>query len=118
MIKFLVSVALIALLSFVAGLFMPWWSLALGAFAVSALIPLKPFHSFLAGFLGIFLLWGGIALGIDQMNNSILSAKIAAVLPLGGSVTVLILVTAFIGALVGGGAAITGSFIRLPDKSF
>jgi hypothetical protein len=112
MIKFLVSILLIALLSFVCGLFLPWWTIALVAFLVSALIPLKPLQSFLAGFLAIFLLWGGLALGIDQLNNSILSAKIAAILPLGGSVIALILVTAFVGALVGGGAAITGSFLK------
>ena len=112
MIKFLVSVLLIALLSFVCGLFLPWWTIALVAFLVSALIPLKPLQSFAAGFLAIFLLWGGLALGIDQLNNSILSAKIAAILPLGGSVFALILVTAFVGALVGGGAAITGSFLK------
>ena len=112
MIKFLVSILLIALLSFVCGLFLPWWTIALVAFIVSVLIPLKPLPSFFAGFLAIFLLWGGLALGIDQLNNSILSAKIAAILPLGGSVIALILVTAFVGALVGGGAAITGSFLK------
>jgi hypothetical protein len=112
MIKFLVSVVLIALLSFVCGLFLPWWTISLVAFLVSALIPLKPLQAFFAGFLAIFLLWGGLAWGIDWMNNSILSAKIAAILPLGGSVIALILVTAFIGALVGGGAAITGSFLK------
>ncbi len=112
MIKFLVSVLLIALLSFVCGLFLPWWTIALVAFLVSALIPLTPLQSFFAGFLAIFLLWGGLAFGIDQMNNSILSEKIAAILPLGGSVIALILVTAFVGALVGGGAAITGSFLK------
>ncbi len=112
MIKFLVSTLLIALLSFVCGLFLPWWAFALVAFLVSALIPLRPLAAFFAGFLAIFLLWGGMAWGIDWMNNSILSAKIAAILPLGGSVIALILVTAFVGALVGGGAAVTGSFIK------
>ena len=112
MIKFLVSIVLIALLSFVCGLFLPWWTIALVAFVVSVLIPLKPLYSFFAGFLAIFLLWGGMAFGIDWMNNSILSSKIAAILPLGGSAIALILVTAFVGALVGGGAAITGSFLK------
>jgi hypothetical protein len=112
MIKFLVSTLLIALLSFVCGLFLPWWTVALAAFAVSALIPQKPLLAFIAGFLAIFLLWGGMALVIDQLNNSILSSKIAAILPLGGSAFALVVVTAFIGALVGGGAAITGSFLK------
>lgn len=112
MIKFLVSTLLIALLSFVGGLFFPWWTIALAAFVVSALIPLKPLHAFFTGFLAIFLLWGIMALVIDQMNESILSSKIAAILPLGGSVYALIFVTAFIGALAGGGGAITGAFLK------
>lgn len=117
MIKFLVSTALIALLSFVGGLFLPWWSIALAAFVVSALIPLKPMWAFFAGFTAILLLWGVIALVIDQMNDSILSTKIASILPLGGSAYALIVVTAVIGALVGGGAALTGSFLRAPKAA-
>jgi hypothetical protein len=112
MIKILTSIVLIALLSFCCGIFLPWWTIALAAFAVSALIPQKPLHAFFSGFLAIFLLWGGIALVIDQMNESILSAKIAAILPLGGSAYALILVTAFIGALVGGGGALTAAFLK------
>ncbi|SRR5258708_3776758 len=112
MIKILVSALLIALLSFVCGLFFPWWTIALAAFAVSALIPLKPMFAFFTGFVAIFLLWGIMALVIDQLNNSILSSKIAAILPLGGSAFALISVTAFIGGLVGGGAAITGAFLN------
>lgn len=103
---------LIALLAFVCGLFLPWWSIALAAFAVSALIPLKPLWAFCAGFFGIFILWGGLALVIDQLNNSILSTKIAAILPLGGSAYALICVTAFIGGLVGGGGALTGAYVK------
>ncbi|MBS1936171.1 MAG: hypothetical protein JST96_19380, partial [Bacteroidetes bacterium] len=41
-----------------------------------------------------------------------LSQKIAQVLPLGGSVVALILVTAFVGALVAGFAALAGSYVR------
>ena len=114
MIKFLVATLLIALLSFVSGLFFPWWTIALAAFAVSALIPQRPLLSFFSGFLALFLLWGLLALGIDLANGSILSAKIAEILPLGGSSIVLVLVTGFIGALVGGGGAITGAFLKKP----
>jgi hypothetical protein len=41
-----------------------------------------------------------------------LSSRVAAVLPLGGSAIVILLVTAFVGALVGGGGALTASFLR------
>jgi hypothetical protein len=68
---------------------------------------------FLAGFIGIFLLWASIALWIDVNNESILSRKVALLFPLGGSSVLLILVTAFVGGLVGGFAAMAGSSIRL-----
>jgi hypothetical protein len=112
--KFIVSLLLTALLSFVSGLYLPWWGIAIAAFLVAVVIPLKSGISFVAGFAGVFLLWGGLAWWIDSANNSILSQKIAQVLPLGGSVIALILVTAFVGALVAGFAALAGSYVRKP----
>jgi hypothetical protein len=111
MIKFFVSMVLIALLSFICGLFLPWWTIAVAAFVVSALIPQRPLLSFTSGFLALFLLWGLLALYIDLANNSILSTRVAGVLPLQGSSIALIVVTGFVGALVGGGGSLTASFI-------
>lgn len=113
-IKFFVTMLLIALLSFISGLFLPWWTIALVAFVVSALIPQGPLAAFFAGFLGLFLLWGGMALGIDLANGSILSTRVAGVLPLHESSPAIILVTAFMGALVGGGGALTAAFLQKP----
>jgi hypothetical protein len=112
MLKFLVSVLLIILLSFICGLFLPWWTIAVAAFAVSALIQQKPLAAFFTGFLALFLLWGGLALAVDIANESILSTRVAGILPLQGSSVALLLVTGFVGALVGGGGAITASFMR------
>jgi hypothetical protein len=112
MIKFFVSILLIALLSFIGGLLLPWWTIAIAAFVVSILIPQRPLVSFFAGFLALFLLWGGLATSIDMANNSILSARVAGILPLHGSSIALILVTAFVGALVGGGGSLTAAFLR------
>ena len=110
--KFLASTLLIALLSLIAGLYGPWWGFALAAFLVSALISQRPGMAFLSGFVALFLLWGLLAWVIDSSNGSILSRKIAQILPLGGSSFLLILVTAIIGALVGGGAALSGSYLK------
>ena len=63
--KFLVSIILTALLGFAAGLFLPWWGIALAAFVVALLIPQHGGLAWLSGFLGIFLLWGGLAF-LDQ----------------------------------------------------
>ena len=110
--KFAITTILIALLSFLAGIYLPWWGFALAAFLVSALIRQRPGTAFLSGFLALFILWAVLAKTMDGPNNSILSVKIAQILPLGGSAVLLILVTALVGALVGGLAALTGSFIH------
>ncbi|HEY4108645.1 hypothetical protein [Puia sp.] len=112
MIKFFVSIALIALLSFIFGLFLPWWSIAVAAFVVSLLIHQRPVVAFFAGFLALLLLWGGLAWYIDMANDSILSARVAGILPLHGSSVALLIVTGVIGALVGGGGSLTAAFLR------
>jgi hypothetical protein len=110
--RFLLATLLIAVISFLAGLYLPWWSIAIVAFLVAFLIPQGIGPSFFSGFLGIFLLWGLLALWIDIKNESILSHKIAQLFPLGGSSVLLILITAFIGALVGGFAAMSGASLK------
>ena len=110
--KFIVSLLLTALLSFTAGLYLPWWTIALCAFIVSVLILQQPFKAFLAGFSGVFLLWLIFSWSIDSANNQILSHKIAQIFPVGGVSFLLILVTALVGGLVGGLAALSGSYLR------
>ena len=110
--KFIASVLLTALLSFVACLYLPWWSIAVAAFIVSALIHQQPGKAWLSGFLALFLLWIILAYWRDSMNDGILSHRIAEIFPLGGSSTLLILVTGIVGALVGGFAAVSGSYLR------
>jgi hypothetical protein len=110
--KLFVAIILTALLSLLAGLYLPWWSIAIAAFIAVLLIPMKSGRAFLAGFIGVFILWAVLAFMIDVKNQHLLSVKIAEIFPLGGSSIALILVTAFIGALVGGMAALTASFLR------
>jgi len=114
--KFLVSIILTALLAFIGGLWLPWWSIAIAAFIVSLLVYQSAGKSFIGGFLGLFLLWGVLAWWIDMQNNGILSKKIASVLPLNGNPTMLIFVTALVGALVAGAAAVTGNLLRSASK--
>ena len=110
--KLILSVLLIAALAFLSGMFLPWWSIAIVSFLIPLLIPQAPGIGFLSGFFGIFILWGILAFWIDIKNNGILSHKIAELFPLGGSSILLILVTAFVGALVGGFAAMSGASLR------
>jgi hypothetical protein len=57
-------------------------------------------------------LWGSMAWWIDYKNGSILSRKMAEVLPLGGSTFSIIILTAFVGALVAGFAALAGNYLK------
>lgn len=117
--KFTAVLLLNALAVFVLGIFLPWWSVAVAAFAVAALIPLRPGFAFLAAFIGVFLLWGGLASWIDWRNEHLLSQKVAQLFPLQGSSLLLIGITALLGALVAGIAGLAGSYLRqpaLPDE--
>ena len=110
--KFFISLILTILLSFAACLFLPWWSIAIAAFVVAALIPQKPFKSFITGFAALFLLWGGLSFWMSNNNDHVLAHKVAQLILKMDSPVVLILATALIGALVAGFAALTGSYLR------
>lgn len=110
--KFFISLILTALLSFAASLFLPWWSIALAAFLVAALIPQKPGKAFLTGFIALFLLWGGLSFWISNNNDHILAHKVSQLILKMDNPIVLVLATALIGALVAGFAALTGSYVR------
>lgn len=111
----IVSVILLtAFLAYVAGVYtsMPWWSFAITSFVVSLAIHQRPGRSFLCGFAAVFVLWFVLVFRADIANEHILSAKVANILPMGGSYIVLMLVTALIGGLVSGLAALSGSYLR------
>ena len=112
--KFILSILLVALVTYAVGIYgnLPWWSFVITNFLIAVALPIKPAQSFAAGALGVGALWAGLALGIDIANNHILSTKVAQILPLGGSYITLIIVTAFVGALLGGLASLTGAFVR------
>lgn len=112
MIKFIVATLLTALFAFAMGMYAPWWGIALCAFIVGAVVPQKNGKAFLAGMLGIMFLWIILAVVKDSGNNHILSSRIANLLPLKGSVGLLVFVTGLIGGLVGGLSALCGSMLR------
>ena len=73
--KFLAALILTALLSFIAGLYLPWWGIVIAAFVVGLLVIQKAGLSFLAGFFGILLLWGGLSFWIDLFATTIFNAS-------------------------------------------
>jgi hypothetical protein len=115
--KFIVSLFLMMLTAYAAGLFLPWWSLAFTCFLISALIPQKKWISFVTGFLSQLILWGGLSAFISIQNNHLLAHKLSTLLLKQDNPSLLILITALIGAMVGGFAAWSGSFVRPANKN-
>jgi cbb3-type cytochrome oxidase subunit 1 len=103
---------LVALLSYAAGFYLPWWSIAIAAFLVAVAVPQKPGKAFLSGFLSLFLLWVILALYIDMGNQHILSMKIAELLFKSHSHALIMSVTGLVAGLVGGFAALSGAYLR------
>jgi hypothetical protein len=112
--KFIVVVLLTALLGYAAPLYFSWWSFAVTSFIIALLVHQKAWLAFVAAFLGLFLLWGVMAMIIDTANNHLLSQKIAVLLPLRGSSFLLIFITALTGGLVSGFGGLSGSLARKP----
>ena len=67
---------------------------------------------FLAGFVGLGLSWLVPAAWLAFQNNGLLAHRVAQLLPLGGSVPVLVLVTTLVIGLAGGLAGLAGRWVR------
>jgi hypothetical protein len=110
--KFFSAFILTIIISYVGGLYMPWWIIAPAAFLVAVVIPQKPLNAFLSGFFALFLLWTLLASVIDIKNKHILSVKISELLFKSNSHWLIMMVTGLVAGLTGGMAALTASFLR------
>ena len=110
--KFIIQVTLIALSSYVAEQFFPWWSVVICAFFITLLIPTDTLTAFMSGFAAISFLWMLVAAMIDVKTNAILSSKITLLFGLQSSI-LLILLTGLIGGIVGGLGALSGHQLQV-----
>jgi hypothetical protein len=110
--KLMVSIFLTALTGFALGLYLPWWSVAISGFIVCFFIYQKPIVAFITGFLGIFLLWGGIALLRSVSNDHILAHRISVFILDRDNPYLLILFSSIIGGVIAGMGALCGSLLR------
>lgn len=116
--RFSIAVILTLLAGTAVGLLplVPWWGFVVSSLLVAVLLPQTPSMSFAAGFLGMFISWGGLAWWTDQLNQHLLSAQVAQIFPLQGSSAALLLITGLLGGLLAGLAALAGAFIRASSK--
>ena len=115
--KFTVQTLFIFLISCALQAFLPWWTMAIGAFAVGFVFASSGWKSFFAGLLGVGLLWLAMSLFIDISTQSPLTERVAKLFPT-QAVPLLYLLTSLVGGLVGGFASLTGSILtyRKPYK--
>jgi hypothetical protein len=96
---------------FVLQYFLPWWTLAIGAFIGGYAFGKNGWTAFAAGFTAVGLLWLSSALFIDIQTQSILTEKVARIFPT-KTTGLLFLITAIIGGLPAGFAALTGKLAK------
>lgn len=106
--KFSIQLLVIGVVATVLQLFFPWWSIVFAALGGGYLLKSK--QNFLAGFLSIALLWGGYAFILDSSGAAPLADRVAGILTINKNL--LFAVTALMGGLVGGFAALTGSLLK------
>ncbi|MCC5931627.1 MAG: hypothetical protein JJU28_20440 [Cyclobacteriaceae bacterium] len=110
--RLIITTFFIALATYLAGFFEPWWLFVPLVFAISFLPDGNSGKvTFIAGFIGVGALWLFLALYIDQKNEAILSQRVAGLFGL--SHTWLIFVfTCISGGLLGGFSALCGKLFR------
>jgi hypothetical protein len=95
-----------------AQFYLPFWAFPISCLLVGFLTAPVNRSAFLAGFMGISLLWSGMALYINQQNESILSLRVVKLFPLSESSIALIITTGILGGILGGFATKCGDELR------
>ena len=109
--KLISAIITVIIISAILENFLPWWIIAPVAFIVCYLLKLKWHTAFLAGFLGLFILWGGMSFLIDHANEHILSDRVSVLFFKSVKPFALVIMTGIIGGLVAGFAGMAGSLL-------
>lgn len=108
----MIQVLLIALLSALAQLFLPWWSMAIVAFLVCFWRSTAGGQAFLQGFVGVALTWLAYALLLHLRTEGIFTGRMGLLLFKTDTALLPFLVMTIVGGLVGGLAGWTGFLMR------
>ena len=108
----MIQIVLIALISFLLQLLLPWWSLAVVAFLICFWRSPSAGKAFLYGFTGVALVWLGYAVFIHIHTSGIFTVRMSELLLKTNNSVLLTIVTAVLGGLVGGLAGLAGFFVR------
>lgn len=103
---------IVSVIALVLQQFMPWWSIGIAGFFFGLFVDEDSKMAFIHGFLGIFILWGGIALYVYVANDGVLAHRLAIMMGLPYDL-LPVLITGISGGIVGGLFALSGRYLRL-----
>jgi len=105
------AILLIFLLSWILGLFLPWWTVLIPCLLVGGWLVESAGSAFIAGFTGVGFAWLVQAFYIHVASGGILTTRIADMLQ-AGSPMVILLITFLIGSGIGALGTLTGYFFK------
>lgn len=109
--KLIIRIIAIGIITYFISPFGSWWIGMATSFVVCFSLPSSGLNAFIAGFLGVGLVWLGHAWNLDVLNQSSFSSKIAQIMQVGEPL-ILVLITGAIGGISGGFSAMTGTSFR------
>ncbi|WP_462248554.1 hypothetical protein [Ekhidna sp.] len=109
--KLIIRLIVIGALTYFVSPYTTWWAAMVIAFGVCYASPSSGLNAFVAGFLGVGLVWMGHAWNIDVQNSSTFSNTVAEIMQVGDPI-LLVFATGLIGGLAGGFASLTGTTFR------
>lgn len=109
--KLIVRLIVIGALTYFLSPFAMWWTAMVIAFIVCYTSPSSGLNAFVAGFLGVGLVWMGHAWNIDVLNESAFSNTIAEIMQVSDPI-LLVFATGLVGGLAGGFASLSGTTFR------
>lgn len=108
----MIQLILIVLVSLVAQLILPWWSIGLVAFGICFWRSHSAGRAFLYGFAGVALVWLGYALLIQLRTDGLFIGRMSELLFKSNTSALPALVTTLVGGLVGGLSGLSGYFVK------
>ena len=118
--RFLIAFILAALFAYVGFLYnqyLPWFFAGIAGALAGIAVPLRAFAAWLAGFLGVALVWMAVAYVQSNDNSGRMAEHMANVLPLKGNILLLMVASGFVGGLVGGVCALAAHYLRPVRKA-
>ncbi|QJW91867.1 hypothetical protein HNV11_22025 [Spirosoma taeanense] len=108
----MIQIIIIALLSLLAQLLLPWWSIALVAFLVCFWRSASVVRAFGYGFVGVSLVWLVYALLIHFQTDGIFTGRMSLLLFKTDHAAIALIIIVILSGLVGGLAGLSGFFVR------